>query len=199
VARTLVLAALAACALAALPAEAATKALPCSANGDTVTKNDSLRVYELSDSEGNHEYKACRLRTRERVTIYSYFSCECSTGDEPDLDRVVLAGHFVAVVVPPNYGPPGNTSPSEMLSSTIRVFDAAKRERVRTVSATPDDLVLRRQGSIAYRAGAELHVVPRTGTDTLVDAGPVQAGSLRLDGKRLSWISAGTPRSGTLD
>ena len=195
----------------AAPAEAASKLPSCSKNGTTLEKSESVRVYELSDDEGNHTIKACRIATRKRTTLSEYFSCDCSTGDESPPDSIQLNGLIVLVITSPTTGPPGSDGPPTgappgtttpitpvVPNQALSVFDLGSGFR-RTVFARPGELVLRRQGSFAYRQGAELHAVPRKGQDTVIDTGPVEAGTLRLEGKTLSWIGAGQPRTATLD
>ena len=173
---------------AAPPAPAAKKKRARCSGGITLERNRSFRIYE-TDSEGNRTVYACHRRSKRRYTIDSYFSCDCSVGDEnvtTDLrGRYLVASHSSG-------GPPGTNS-----TSSYSLHDLLRRRELGSLAGDPVDLVVKRGGAFAYIAGGAVHKVER-GASTVLDPGPAEAGSLALVDSRLYWMKGGQPFTATL-
>jgi hypothetical protein len=179
------------------PAAHGAKRLPCGHGGITEARNDQVRVYELSTENDDHVLKACRFKTRKRTTLYSWFSCDCSRGDEPGPGPLWLGGAFVAVSSLPYFPPDG--SPPATTRGDVELYDAKRGKSVLTFVAEPSRLLIKpSNGSLAYVEDFALHKIERGGADRVIDAGPIKQSSLTLEGSKLSWTKNGQRFSATL-
>ena len=91
----------------AQPAAAATKKdrqRICAKRGFTVDKSKIARVFTV-DRQGDQSMFGC-LRSNGRLQLLSnWFSCDCSTGDDPAPDAELHAGRFVEVTEFASCGP----------------------------------------------------------------------------------------------
>ena len=180
-------AAAAAALLLAAPADAAKPGKRCERQGTTVEKSAQVRVF-ATNRDGDQALYACWRADGRRQRLATWFSCDCSIGDEPAPFTELHAGRYVEVTVPANCGPfpaPGCGGAS------ISLRDVKTRVEVSTEGDVTDVVKLgaRRfafaDGRIAVARGAALEVL---------DPGPgVEPGSLAAAGQRLYWLRGGTP------
>jgi hypothetical protein len=183
-------AALLVAALPAAPADAkAKRKLPhCTAAGDTTwNRTTAARVYEVGSDD--HRLYGCMYDTGKRRLLTTWFNCGCSMGDDAP-PTTWLTGRFVAIAFqscpPPAVG--------GACTGSLQVKD------IRTGKTThsggyPSDLVLRRDGSVAYVSGDQVIKKDLNGTK-VVDQGPrIEPNSLAANASRLYWIRDGVPRS----
>src|SRR5215211_4417200 len=76
----------------------------CAKRGATVARSATARVFEVDRSD-EHMLYACLRRGGRLQVLTSWFSCECSVGDDPAPAAELLAGHFVATTHYPSCGP----------------------------------------------------------------------------------------------
>jgi hypothetical protein len=158
----------------------------CAERGFTVASTASARVFEV-DRDGDHALYGC-LRANGRLRLLaSWFSCDCSVGDDPAPSAELLAGRFVALTRYPSCGPfPCETGPTYSLRNL--------RSGRAVAPQGPVSQVERGQGFFAYADGRVVIVDGRR--ERVVDAGPgVEPGSLAVAGRRLYWMRDGQPRS----
>jgi hypothetical protein len=177
---------LAALLLPAAGAEAAAKRCP---KAGVVAENRKAVVFVRHDGD-DHVLRGCLKRSRERTNLATWFSCGCSTGDEPE-PQVWLERRFAAVN--PYFCPPDGSP----CGGHVRVFDLRSGIRLRDVDTggAASDVVLARRGAVALIAARGLVTADGSG-EALLD--PVaQAGSLAYarEARTLYWTSAGLPRS----
>jgi hypothetical protein len=173
----------------ALPAtaDAATKQERiCAKRGDTVARSATARVFEVNRSD-EHTLYACLRRGGKLQPLASWFSCECSVGDDPAPAAELLAGHFVAVTHYPSCGPfPCEATTTYTLRNLRSRRDIAPQDDVWQVVTGP--------GFFAYEDGRVVRV--RGGEERVVDAGPgIEHFSLAVAGRRLYWMRDGVPQS----
>jgi hypothetical protein len=189
--RASLLAAVAA-ALFAAPAQAATKRERiCAKRGVTVVSSKTARVFEV-DREGNRSLFGC-MRSGGRLQLLStWFSCDCSTGDEPAPAADLHAGRYVEVTEFEACGPIPDPSCG---GSSTALRDLGKR---RNLSPQGDvTQVVARGTHAAYADGRVVLLVG--GEERVVDPGPgLEAGSLALSLTRLYWTRNGAPFSAPL-
>src|ERR1700742_2059957 len=152
--------------LALLPAadadarKAKRKLAPCTARGDvTLNRNTVARVYEVEDDD-THSVYGCMYDTRKRRLLASWFSCGCSTGDET-APTVWLSGRFVAVTRQ-SCPPPGVGA----CTGSLRVIDLRTGATIHG-GGYPSELLLKRNGSIAYVVGTKVIVYDAKGVRTV--------------------------------
>ena len=190
----LAIALLLALAASAQPAAAATKKERqriCAQRGATVASSKLARVFEV-DRQGNRSLFAC-LRSNGRLQLLSsWFSCDCSTGDEPSPLADLHAGRFVELTEFESCGPVPDPTCG---GSTVTVRDL--RARRDFGAAGPIGQLVARGSTFAFTDGRVLLVLG--GVASVVDPGPgIEAGSLALARTRLYWTRDGAPFSAPL-
>lgn len=180
--------------LPAAPADAKAKRklAPCTARGDvTLNRNTVARVYEVEDDD-THSVYGCMYDTRKRRLLASWFSCGCSTGDESG-PTVWLSGRFVALTrlscPPPGMGD---------CTGSLRVVDLRTGKAIHA-GPYPSELLLKRNGSIAYVVGTKVIVYDAKGVRTVDDGPGIEADSLAANGRLLYWMRGGVARSTPFD
>jgi hypothetical protein len=175
----------------ALPAVAAadTKAERrkiCAKRGATVASSGSARVFEV-DREGDRSLYGCLRGTGRLQLLASWFSCECSVGDDPAPSAELHAGRFVAISQPPSCGPFPCETPT---TYTLRNLRSGREVH----PLGPVSQVEAGEGFYAFSDGRV--VLVRGGRERVVDAGPgIEPGSLAIAGRRLYWMRDGVPRT----
>jgi hypothetical protein len=168
-------------------ADAATKQERiCAKRGVTVERSAAARVFEVDRSD-EHTLYACLRKGGRLRSLASWFSCECSVGDDPAPGVDLLAGRFVAVTHHPSCGPFPCEMPTTYSLHNLRSGrDFAPRGDVSQVVTGP--------GFFAYEDGRV--VVVRGGAEQVADAGPgIERFSLAVAGTRLYWMRGGLPQS----
>lgn len=199
---------LCACCALLVPASASAVARPaprpvsaCAAKGSTtVAINPVARVYVRSQrgDADQHVLVGCLLRSGQRVQLASWFSCDCSRGDE-SAPQVWLRERIVAVN---RYGcSPDPTAPFDCSGSarsvSLRTGETLRRASTGTSVAA---LVQGPRGSFAYvSSGGAVVTSDATGETVVRDAGPgIEPASLALAGARVYWLRAGAPQTALL-
>jgi hypothetical protein len=179
---------LAAC---AQPAAAATKKERqriCAKRGVTYASSKVARVFEVDRQSYRTLYGCMRSNGRLQV-LSSWYSCDCSIGDEAGPDAELHAGRFAEVTEYVTCGPvPEPTCGGS--SATLRDLRARRDYDVQ------DDVseVVARGGTFAYADGRV--VLVRRRVATVVDAAP--GSELALSRTRLYWTRDGLPQSAPL-
>jgi hypothetical protein len=176
-------------------------AAPCAAKGSTtVALNPVARVYVRSQrgDADRHVLVGCLLRSGQRVVLDSWFSCDCSRGDEL-APQVWLRERIVVVN---RYGcSPDPTVPFDCTGSarsiSLRTGETLRRANTGTSVAA---LVQGPRGSFAYvSSGGAVVTSDATGETVVRDAGPgIDATSLAVAGARVYWLRAGAPQTALL-
>lgn len=173
----------------AQPAAAATqkeRQRICAKRGSTVASSKAARVFEV-DRQGDRSLFGC-LRSNGRLQLLSsWFSCDCSTGDDPAPDAELHALRFVEVTEHESCGPVPDPSCGGS-STTLRDL------RGRRSYAVQDEVgeVVARGGTFAYGR----IVLVRRNAATVVDA--ARGTDLALARTRLYWSRDGLPYSAPL-
>ena len=174
--------------LAPASADAATKReRTCAKRGVTVERSATARVFEV-DRGGDRTLYACMRRGGRLQPLASWFSCDCSVGDDPAPGVALLSGRFVVVTHFPSCGP----FPCEA-STTYTLRNLRSRREVHPQGDVWQ--VVTGPGFFAYEDGRV--VVVRAGREQVVDAGRgIEHFSLAAARNRLYWMSAsGAPQS----
>jgi hypothetical protein len=160
----------------------------CAKRGDTVARSATARVFEVNRDD-EHTLYGCLRRGGRLQALASWFSCECSVGDDPAPGVDLLAGRFVALTHYPSCGPfPCETPTTYTLRNLRSGREVAPQGDVWQVVTGP--------GFFAYEDGRV--VVVRRGVERVVDAGPgIEHFSLAAAGRRLYWMRDGVPQSVT--
>jgi hypothetical protein len=174
---------------------------PCAAKGSrTVALNPVARVYVRSErGDGDrHLLIGCLLRSGQRVQLDSWFSCDCSRGDESP-PQVWLRERIVAIN---RYGcSPDPTAPADCTGSartvSLRTGETLRRANTGTSVAA---LVQGPRGSFAYvSSGGAVLKSDADGEGVLLDAGPgVDAASLAAAGVHVYWFHGAIPFAASL-
>lgn len=201
--RTTILLASLALAAALAPASASAAVRPaaapsCAAKGSaTVARSGLARVY-VRGARGDadqHELVGCLLGSGRRTLLDSWFSCDCSRGDESD-PQVVLRGALVAVN---RYScPPGPELGS--CTGAVRSVDLRTRRTLRRGNSGGylSELALGPRGALAFVRGSALVASDAAG-ERVLDPGPgIEPGSLAFAGSLLYWTRDGAARSARL-
>lgn len=204
--RLLLLTSLCALVACAAPAQAArarprpAPPAPCAVRGSTtVAQNAQARVYMRSErgDDSQHLLVGCLLRSGQRVLLASWFSCDCSRGDEPD-PQAWLRGRIVAVNR-------WSCPPDPYLGSCVgsaRTVSLRTGERLREASTGSSlaALVLGPRGAFAYvSSGGTVAKSDASGETVVLDSAPgVDLGSLAIAGARVYWLRGGAPQTALL-
>jgi hypothetical protein len=164
---------------------------PCVRAGARVLAADTRgRIFHV-ERHGLDRWYAC-LRSRDRSVWI-----EDASPPDTDLSLPRVASPYAAVVIDRL-----TTGPS---APEVTVIDLRTRREVGARAPLGvSDLVLTRQGTVAFVQGASpearVRTMDRSGRVADLDVGSIAAGSLALspDGKRLYWLKDGVPRSAQL-
>ena len=174
---------------------------PCAVKGSiTVAQNEQARVYVRSrrGDEDQHVLVGCLLRSGQQVVLDSWFSCDCSRGDELE-PQVWLRARIVAVN---RYGcSPDPTAPFDC-SGRARTVSLRTGETLRRAStgAAVAALVQGPRGSFAYVSGrGAVLKSDADGEGVLLDPGPgVVADSLAAADVHIYWMHGAIPFAASL-
>jgi hypothetical protein len=181
----IVLAAAATLGLAA-PSEAA-KSRRCEHQGFTVEKSAQVRAFS-TDHGGDQALYACWRANGRRQRLATWFSCDCSVGDDPAPLTELHAGRYLEVTLLPNCGP---LPAPECGGSSSSLRDVKTRVEVGTEGDVTDVVKLGAR-RFAYVDGRV--VVVRGTAQEVFDPGPgIEPGSLAAAGQRLYWLRGGVP------
>jgi hypothetical protein len=165
---------------------------PCAVRGShTVLQNRYVRVFSRN-LEGRRRLVGCMRRTGLRHRLHSWFNCDCSASDD-SAPRVWLTGRYVAI----NWETCDDIDPEDC-RAFMKVVDARSgRVRHRYDSDVIDELILKRNGSVAFTAGVQLIRIDTTGTTVLDDGGifVFVPQDLSTNGSTLYWTTNGQARS----
>jgi len=173
------------------------RAKACAARGSTtVARSVQARVYVRDASESDdHVLVGCLFGSGRRITLETWFSCDCSRGDEND-PQVWLRGAVVAVN---RYGcsPAPEPDPCYGRAHTVGLRSGRTLRELQT-GGRVTELVIGGRGSFAVLIGSAVVKADADG-EAVLDPGPgVEAGSLALAGARLYWTRDDAPRSARL-
>jgi hypothetical protein len=178
-------------AASAQPAPAATKKerqRTCAKRGFTVVSSKAARVFEV-DREGDRSMYGCMRSNRRLQLLSSWYSCECSTGDEMAPGVELHAGRFAEVTEYASCGP--------LPEPACGGSSASLRDlRTRRDYPVQDEVgqVLARGRTFAYTDG-----LVKRGTARVVDPGPgIEDGSLAFSRRHLYWMRDAQPFSAPL-
>lgn len=173
---------------------------PCAVRGSvTVAQNEQARVYVRSQhgDADQHVLVGCLLRSGQKVQLDSFFSCDCSRGDESP-PQVWLRARIVAVN---RYScPPDPTlGPCTGSARTVSLRTGETLRRASTGTSLPA-LVQGPRGSFAYvSSGGGIIKSDATGETVVLAAGPgIDPDSLAIAGARLYWLRDGVPQTAVL-
>jgi hypothetical protein len=182
------------CAAAAQPAGAATRKereRVCAHRGFTVAKSPTARLFE-TDRGGDRTLYGC-LRAGGRLqTLASWFSCDCSVGDETGPSAELIAGHFALLTATSDSCGPVPSGEECTVSTSYALRNLRSRRDFSPQGEVSQ--IATGAGFFAYVDGRV--VVVRGGRELMADAGPgIEPGSLALAGPRLYWMRDGLPQS----
>lgn len=164
-------------------------------------------IYTRVDGR-DHEMFGCYRKSRKRTLLDSWYSCECSIGDEYGA-RVKVAGRFVAL----NNADYGSPSDNTDQTGSLRVVDLADARRLFSydTGGYVDELALKPNGSAAFTFNTirnssnsefdgRLVRIDKTGTAVLAERG-VEEGSLALapSGRHIYWRDQSQYRGAAID
>ncbi|MGN6188385.1 MAG: hypothetical protein ACTHOE_05765 [Conexibacter sp.] len=175
-------------------------AAPCAAKGSkTVALNPLARVYVRSErgDADQHLLIGCLLRSGQTVQLASWFSCDCSRGDEPS-PQVWLRERIVAVN---RWSCPPDPALGDCVGSA-RTVSLRTGETLHSASTGTSvaALVQGPRGSFAYvSSGGAVLKVDADGEGVLLDPGPgVAADSLAAAGAHVYWMHGAIPFAASL-
>jgi hypothetical protein len=175
-------------------------AAPCAVKRSvTVAQNEQARVYERSErgDADQHVLIGCLLRSGQRVELDSWFSCDCSRGDE-SAPQVWLRARIVAVN---RYGCSPDPSVIDC-SGSARSVSLRTGETLRRANtgSSLSALVQGPRGSFAYvSSGGAVVKSDDAGETVVLDAGPgVDVSSLAIADARVYWLRDGVPQTAVL-
>ena len=176
------------------------RAPTCAAKGSvTVALNPQARVYERAQrgDADQHLLIGCLLRSGRTTQLESWFSCDCSRGDEIG-PQAWSRGTVVAIN---RWSCPPDPLVGGICSGGARSFDLRTRRTLRRANTGTSvaALVIGPRGSFAYvSSGGAVAKSDASGEGTL-DATPgVDPSSLAIAGSRVYWTRDGTPQSALL-
>jgi hypothetical protein len=158
----------------------------CAERGHTAAASRVARVFEVNRDDYRTLYGCLRADGRRRVLV-SWYSCECSVGDDPAPGVELHAGRFVALTHYPSCGPfPCEATTTYTLRNLRSRREVAPQGDVWQVVTGP--------GFFAYDDGRVVRV--RGGREEVLDAAPgIEHFSLAVAGLRVYWMRDGAPRS----
>jgi hypothetical protein len=173
---------------------------PCAVRGSVaVAQNEQARVYVRSErgDADQHLLVGCLLRSGQRVVLDSWFSCDCSRGDEAE-PQVWLRARIVAVN---RYSCPPDPTLGPCMGSA-RTVSLRTGETLRRASTGTflEALVQGPRGAFAYvSSGGGVLKSDATGETVVVVTGPgIDPDSLAIAGARLFWLRDGAPQTAVL-
>jgi hypothetical protein len=182
--------------LAAQPVAAATKKERrriCAARGATLASSRLARVF-LVDRDGDRSLYGCMRSDGRLQLLATWYSCGCSTGDDPDPSVRLRARRFVELTEYESCGPqpaPDCGGEATTLRDLRSRHEAAVQGALVQVVAGP-------AGAFAFSDGRVV-LVAGDGIALVLDPGPgVEPGSLAFARTRLYWTRDGLPRSAPL-
>lgn len=174
------------------PADAATKKeRVCAKRGFTVASSKAARVFEV-DRQGDRAMYGC-LRSGGRLQLLSsWFSCDCSVGDEIAPDVELHSRRFAEVTEYESCGP----VPEPTCGGSSTSVRDLKARRDHPAAGDVTQLIARGR-AFAYLDGRV--VLVDGGGRRVADPGPeIEDGSLAFARTRLYWTRAGQPFSAPL-
>jgi hypothetical protein len=178
----------------AQPAAAATekeRRRICAKRGFTVTKSPVARVFEV-DRQGDHALYGCMRSNGRLQLLSSWFSCDCSVGDDPAPSAELHARRFVELTEFDSCGPVPDPSCG---GSTTTLRDLRAR---RDFPAAGDVAQVVARGAAFAFADGRVVLVDGAGM-RVADPGPgIEDRSLAFSPTRLYWTRAGLPFSAPL-
>jgi hypothetical protein len=189
--RTLILTSLLAALALAAPAGAA--AAPrhhaCEHRGVTVDRSAKARLFEV-DRDGDRTLYGCWRANGRLQALASWFSCDCSVGDDTAPDAELHAARFAEVTEFVSCGP----NPDPACGGSTTTLRDLKRRRSFPADGDVTDVVVATGHGWAFADGRAVAV--RGARAQVLDPGPgVEAGSLAFAWPRLYWMRGGEPRS----
>ena len=175
----------------AQPAAAATKKERqriCAKRGVTQASSPAARVFVVS-RDFDHSLYGCMRSNGRLQLLSSWYSCDCSVGDEIAPDVELHAGRFAEVTEFVECGPVPDPSCGGS-SATLRDLRGRRSYSVQDEVAE----VVARGGTFAYADGRV--VLVRRRAATVVD--PLAGTELALARTRLYWMRDGQPYSAPL-
>ncbi|MFL5816456.1 MAG: hypothetical protein ACJ76L_02535 [Conexibacter sp.] len=190
-----------ACAGSASAARSRPRRAPtCAAKGSTtVALNPQARLYVRSQrGDGDqHLLIGCLLRSGRTTQLDSWFSCDCSRGDEIG-PQVWLRGTVAAIN---RWGCPPDPLAGGICSGSARTFDLRTRRTLRRANTGTSvaALVIGPGGAFAYvSSGGAVAKSDADGEEVLDAASGIDPSSLAIAGARVYWTRGGAPQSALL-
>lgn len=169
----------------------------CAARGSTtIALTPQARVYVRSQrgDADQHLLIGCLLRSGRTTQLDSWFSCDCSRGDEFD-PQVWLRGTVVAIN---RWGCPPDPLAGGICTGAARTFDLRTRRTLRRANTGTSvaALVIGPRGAFAYVSSGGAVAKSDAGGEGVLDAAPgIDPSSLAIAGARVYWTRGGTPQS----
>jgi hypothetical protein len=172
---------------------------PCAVKRSTTVALDSqARLYTRSQrgDTDQHSLVGCLLRSGRAIELESWFSCNCSRGDEV-APQVWLRGTVVAIN---RYG----CAPDPLLGGCVgsaRTFDLRTRRTLRQADTgtSVQTLVIGPGGAFAYVSSGGAVIKADADGTVVLDGGPgIDPDSLALGGAWVYWTRGGAPHSAQL-
>lgn len=163
----------------------------CAKRGSTAASSKTVRVFEV-DRDGDRAIYGCMRSGGRLQLLSSWYSCDCSIGDEPAPDVALHARRFVEVTEYESCGPVPEPTCG---GSTTSLRDLKARRGY----ATQGDVtqLIARGRSFAYADGRV--VLVQGGDQRVLDPGPgIEDGSLAFSRTRLYWTRGDQPFSAPL-
>jgi hypothetical protein len=156
-----------------------------------VASSKAARVFEV-DRDGDRSLFGCMRSNGRLQPLSSWYSCDCSIGDEPAPAAELHARRFVEVTEFPSCGPIPDPSCG---GSTATLRDL----RTRRDHPVQDDVGQVVVGGRAFAYADGRVVLVRGRTAQVLDPGPgIESGSLAFSPSRLYWTRDGLPYSAPL-
>ena len=147
--------------------------------------------------DDQHLLIGCLLKSGRTTQLDSWFSCDCSRGDELD-PQVWLRGTVVAIN---RWGCPPDPLAGGICSGATRTFDLRTRRTLRRASTGTSiaALVIGPRGSFAFISSGGAVTKSDAGGEGVLDAAAgIDLSSLAIAGVRVYWTRAGVPQSALL-
>jgi len=172
----------------------------CAAKGSTtVALSPQARIYVRSQrgDDDQHLLIGCLLKSGRTTQLDSWFSCDCSRGDEFD-PQVWLRGTVVAIN---RWGCTPDPLAGGICSGAARTFDLRTRRTLRRASTGTSiaTLVIGPRGSFAYiSSGGSVTKSDAGGEGVLDAAAGIDLSSLAIAGVHVYWMRSGMPQTALL-